>query len=140
MVPPADDLHDPREVLEAFFAEMLALREPRLHIGTKPEGGRPSKNLCPGPHLVGAKVFRRGFRLWFFGRLHPIEVTGVEAAVRGRDGRGRHVLELHGDMAVRVPHERPPLLGFARVPRIEQWRTPVLWLDGPRDGSCNDHV
>ena len=135
MVPPADDLRDPRGVLEAFFAEMIALREPRLHIDTKPEGDPPLENLCPGPHLVGAKVFRWGFRLWFFGRLHPIEVTGVEAAVRGRDGRGRHVLELHGDMAVRVPHERPPLLGFARVPRIEQRRTPVLRLVSLEDGS-----
>ena len=138
MVPPSDDPHDPRPILETFFARVLARPRPRLHIDTKPESVRLRDDGAP--IFVGAEVgfFRRGlgldFNLWFFGKAHPIDVSGVGSAVRRRFAWGADALELHGVIAVRTLEDRRPLLGLARAPRPWRLRSRVLWLVSHRDG------
>jgi hypothetical protein len=126
----AQPTDDPRPLLEAFFAEVLAQPRAWLHLDTKREGGWPWDD--PGPDLVGTEVYEGGFRLRYSGRPHPIEVTGVERAVRAHHGWGPHALELHGDMLLHTLMERRPLLGFARPPRAWEVRSPVLWLVSPK--------
>ena len=127
MAPPAVD---PRSLLEAYFAEVLLLKRPELRVGLqRTPPGRPWDET--GHWFVGADFFEGGFRLRFFGRPHPVEITGVTTATRTAYGWATHGLELRGDILVRRPREPGTLLGFPRKPKVRELRTPVLWMGSP---------